>query len=52
MISRVAPNSWPDKIFRLPKSSTAQPLETDDEYEIVRGINQKGDQAFVMLAEM
>jgi hypothetical protein len=30
----------------------AQPLETDHEHEIVWGINQKGDQAFVMLAEM
>jgi len=32
--------------------SVAEPLETDDEYEVVRGINQEGDQPFVMLAEM
>ncbi len=32
--------------------SVTQPLQTGDEHKIIRGINQKRDQAFVMLAEM
>ena len=35
-----------------PRCLSPQPLERDDQHEIIRGLNQKGDQAFVMLAEM
>jgi hypothetical protein len=30
----------------------AQPLEADDEYEVIRRIDQERDQPFVMLTEM
>jgi hypothetical protein len=33
-------------------ASVDRPLEADDEYEVIRGINQEGNQPLVVLAEM